>query len=125
MLAPGLKKHIFSISAAAQKGAKRAVAKSGSSLDFGPFSVQFTKSDDTDYLDRTIAKQSKITECALGAVSGKTFGNESVLTALMLKKPVTLSAGNINIDQRVLADVSSVEHKNDDLTYKIHDTYHS
>ena len=37
----------------------------------------------------------------------------------MPKKPVALSVASINIDQRVLEDVS-MEHKNDSSTYKIH-----
>ena len=38
----------------------------------------------------------------------------------MPKKPVALSVGCINIDQRVIEHVS-VEDKNDDSTYNIHD----
>ena len=38
----------------------------------------------------------------------------------MPNKPVALSVGSINLDQRVLQDVL-VEHKNDSSTYKFHD----
>ena len=65
-----------------------------------------------DHPDFTIAKERGKTESALSAILGRTFGNESVLTVLMPKETVALSAGSINIDQRIVEDVS-VEDKND------------
>ena len=44
---------------------------------------------------------------------------ESVLTALIPKKPVALSIGRINIDQRVVEN-AIVEDNNKSSTYKIH-----
>ena len=43
---------------------------------------------------------------------------KSVLMALIQKKPVALSVGSINIDQRVVEN-ASVEDKNNNPTYKI------
>ena len=68
-----------------------------------------------DYLDLTTATESRRTESVPCAISGKIFGNESVLTTLTPKKPVALSVGSIDVDQRVLENVS-VEHKNNTST---------
>ena len=65
-----------------------------------------------DYLDLTITKESRKTESALCAILGKTFGKESVVTALVPKKPVALTVSSINID--------SGENKNNSSTYKIY-----
>ena len=71
------------------------------------------------HLDLTIAKESKRTESALCATSGKTFGKETVLTASLPKQTVVLSVGSINIEQRVV-EKTSVENKNNNSTYEIH-----
>ena len=42
ILVPGLKRNLFSTSAAAQKGVNTIMENSGSSLDLGAFSVQLT-----------------------------------------------------------------------------------
>ena len=55
-----------------------------------------------EYHDLTITDESKRTESALCAVSGKKFGKESVLTALVPKTPVVLPVGSVNVDQRVV-----------------------
>ena len=68
-----------------------------------------------DYPDLTIATESRRTEYVPCAISGKMFGNESILTTLTQKKPVALSVGSIDVDQRVLENVS-VEHKNNNST---------
>ena len=54
-----------------------------------------------EYLDLTIAKESRRTESALCAISGKTFHKEAVLTALLPKKPAAQSEGSINVEQKV------------------------
>ena len=59
VIVPGSNKNIFFISAAAQKGAKTVMKRSGSSLDRGPYSVQLTRLDNMEHLDLKIAKQSK------------------------------------------------------------------
>ena len=74
MLVPGLKWIVFSSLAAAQKGIKTVIVKSGSSFDLGPFSVQPTRFDSMEHLDLTIAKGSRRVESAFCAISGKTFG---------------------------------------------------
>ena len=66
-----------------------------------------------DHLDLTVAKECRRTGFAFCAISGKTFGKESILTALVLKKPVALSVDSIIID--------SMKDKNDNLAYEIHD----
>ena len=81
VLVPGLKRNLFSSSAAAEKDVKTIIEKSGSSLDLGPLSVQLVRLNKRDGLDRTIAKESRRTESALCVISGKTFGKKSVLTA--------------------------------------------
>ena len=48
------------------------------------------------------------------------FGKESVLTALVPKKPVALPVGRINIDQRAVEN-ASMEDKNSNSTYKVDD----
>ena len=91
VLVPGLKRKSFSSSAASQKGVKTIIEKSGSSLDLGSFSVQLTRFDNIHHFDLTIGKESRSTK-------RKMFCKESVLMTLILKKPVTLSVGIINID---------------------------
>ena len=98
VLVPGLKRKSFSSSAASQKGVKTIIEKSGSSLDLGSFSVQLTRFDNIHHFDLTIGKESRRTKSALCAISRKMFCKESVLMTLVLKKPVTLSVGIINID---------------------------
>ena len=56
VLVPCLKRNLLSTLAAAQKGVKQIIEKSGSSLDLRAFSVQSTRLDNTEYLDLTIAK---------------------------------------------------------------------
>ena len=75
--------------------------------------MQKTRLDNMNHLDLTVARESRKTESTFSATSGKTFRKESVLTALVPKKPIALSVGSINID--------SVEDKNNNSTYKIHD----
>ena len=101
MLVPGLKRNIFSNSAATKKGVKTIIEQKGSSLNLGAFSVQLTRLDSMTYPDLTIAKESRRTEPALCAISGNTFHKGAVLTALLPKKPVAQSVGNINVDQKV------------------------
>ena len=63
------------------------------------------------YLDLTIAKGSRRTEPSLCAISRKMFGKELLLTVSVSKKPVALSVGSINVDQRVVEN-PLVEDKN-------------
>ena len=113
VLVPGLKRNSFSTSDAAQKGVKTIIEKSGSFLDFGAFSVQLTRLNNTKYLDLTTAT-CRGTESAPCSISGETFGKESVLPALVPKKPVSLSVSRIIID--------SVENKNSHSTFNILNT---
>ena len=54
-----------------------------------------------EYLDLSLVKESRRTESALCAISGKKLGRESVLTALVPEKPVAQAVGSINVDQKV------------------------
>ena len=90
------------------------IEKCGSSLGLGIFSIQLTPLDTMEYLDLTIVKERRRTESALCAISGETFGKESMITTLVPKKPVSLSVGRINID--------SVGDKNSNSPYKIYNT---
>ena len=67
-------------------------------------------------------KESKRTESKCCTISGKAFGKETVLTALVPQKTIELSASvSMNIDQRALQDGSSVvANNNDSSTYGIH-----
>ena len=58
--------------------------------------------DTVDRLDLINAKERRRTESAVCEISGKMFGKESVLTALVPNKPAALSVGIINVDQRVV-----------------------
>ena len=102
VLVPGLKRNIFSSLTAAKKGVERTIKNNGSSLDLGALTVRLTRLDSMEYLDTTAANKSRKTESALCAISGKTFGKESVLTPLVPNKPVSLSVGSTNVDQRVV-----------------------
>ena len=116
VLVPCLKRNIFSNLAAAQKGDKTVVEKNGSYLDLGLF-IQLTRSNNMDHLDLMMAKISR-TKSAPSANSGKPFGKESGLANLVPKKPVAMSVGSINIDQRVVENASMKGNSNI-LTYKI------
>ena len=102
VLVSGLKRNLSFILAAAQKGVKTVIENNGSSLDLERFNIQLTRLDNMDYFGLTIAKQNKRTEFALCEISGKTFGKESILTALVPKKPVALSVGSMNINEKVV-----------------------
>ena len=79
MQVPGLKMNLSSTSAGAQNCFKAVIATNGSSLDLGPFSVELTRFDYMDPRVLTIAKKIIKTKSGLCAISGKMFGNESVL----------------------------------------------
>ena len=123
MLVPGLKRNFLSTSAAVEKGAKTIIERRGSFLDVVNFGVQLTLLDDMEYLDLTITKESRRTESALCAISGKNLGKESVVKTLVSKKPVAQSVRSINVDQRVVENLL-VEDKDIFFTYctKIHNT---
>ena len=74
--------------------------KAGSIVDLGLFSIQLTRSDNLDHLDLAISKESKRTESARCAISGKSFGKETVLTTSVVpQKYVALSSAiSMNID---------------------------
>ena len=61
VLVPGLKRNLFLRLAAAKKGVRTIIERKGSSLDLEAFSVQLTRSDSMEYLDLTIAKESRRT----------------------------------------------------------------
>ena len=118
----GLGRNLFSTAMAAQKGVKTIITKAGSIVDLGLFSIQLTRSDNLDHLDLAISKESKRKESACCAISGKSFGKETVLTASVPQKYVTLlsSAVSMNIGLRALQDGSSVVgHDTDSPTYRI------
>ena len=101
------------------KNVKKVIEKSGSSLALGPCSVQVTRFDKMDHLDLIIAKQSRRIEYTLCTISGKAFGKESALTVLVPKKPVALSGGIIDVDQRVVESaIVNNKNKNNISTYK-------
>ena len=118
---PGLGRNLSSIALAAQKGGKTIFTKVSSIIDLGLFSIQLTRSDNLDHLDLAISKESKRTESACCAISGKVFSKETVLTASVPQKYIALSSAvSMNIDQRSLQDGSSVVgHDNDSPTYRI------
>ena len=110
VLVPGLKRNIFSSSAAAKKGVKIITEQKDSSLDLGMFSVQLTRMDSMEYLDLTIAKESRRTVSAVCAISEKTFCEEAVLTTLV-PKSVAQPIGTIKVRQKV-GEKPGVEDKN-------------
>ena len=61
MLVPGLKRNLFSSSTAAKKGVETILEQKGSSPDLGVLGVQLTPLDSMEYLDLTIAKESRRT----------------------------------------------------------------
>ena len=118
VLVPGLRRSLFSSLASAQSGVKTFIKKNGSFLDLEPYNIQLTRLDNIDRLDLTIVKESRRTESAFCTTSGKMFDKETVLTDSVSTKPVGLSVGSINIDQRVIGN-APVEDKNNTSPYKI------
>ena len=86
VLVPGFGRNLFSTALAAQKGVKTIFTKASSIVDLSLFSFQLTQSDNLDHLDSAISKESKRTESACCAISGKTFGKEIALTASVPQK---------------------------------------
>ena len=72
----------------AQKGVKTIITKAGSIVDLGLFSIQLTQSDNLGPLDLAISKESKRTESACCAISGKSSCKETVLTASVPQKNI-------------------------------------
>ena len=119
-LVPGLNINICSsIVGAAQKGVKTVITKAGSVLALGLLLIQL-RWDDLDHLDLALAKESKRTEPVCWAVSGKTFGNKTVLIAPIPQKLIALSTDSIKIDQRALEN-DPEGYNSDSPTYRIHD----
>ena len=102
VVVPGLKRNIFFISAAAQKGVKKIIEISDLSLELRLFSVQLSWLDNMDHLDLTIAKKVEGQSLLFAHFKVKRFGKESVLTALVSKNHVALSVVIISVDQRVV-----------------------
>ena len=98
---PGLRRNLFSIVAAAQKDVKIVITKGGSILDLGSFSLQLRTSDNLDHFNLAIAQKIKRIESSFCTVLGKTFGNETVLTASVPRKPIARSGAIIIIFSRV------------------------
>ena len=71
VLVPGLKRNIFPSLVATKRGVNTIIEQKGSSLDHRAFSFQLTRLDGMEYLDLTIAKESRRTESALCTISGK------------------------------------------------------
>ena len=80
---------------AAPKGVRTIITKAGSIVDLGLFPIQLTRPDSLDHLDLAISKESKWTESACCAISGKLFSEEIILTASVPQKPVALPAESI------------------------------
>ena len=101
---PGLGRNPLSIALAAQKGAKTIFPKAGSIADLGLFSIQLTRLDNLDHLELAISKESKPTVSACCAISGKAFGEKTVLTASAPQKPIAPSSSAVcmNTDKRAL-----------------------
>ena len=108
VLVPGLGGNYFLQFWQLKKALKIFSLRQGSIVDLGSFSIHLTRSDNLDNVDLAVAKKSKRTESACWAISGKVFGNQTVLTASAPQKPIALSAVSMNIDQRSLQDGSSV-----------------
>ena len=100
---------------AAQKGVKTIITKAGYIVDLGLFSIQLTRSDSLDHLDLAISKESKPTESACCAISGKAFSKEIILTASVPQKNVALPAESINLWHRRLG------HPNETILRKVRD----
>ena len=121
VLAPGLGRNLFSTAMAAQKGVKTTVTKAGSIVDLGLFSIQLTtRSDNLDHLDLAISKGSKRTESACCAISGKSFGKETGLTASVPQKYIALSSAvSMNIERSLQDGSSVVGHDNTSPTSEV------
>ena len=120
VLVPGLGRNLFSTAMAAQKGVKTTITKAGSIVDLGLFSIQLSRSDNLDHLDLAISKGSKRTESACCAISGKSFGKETVLTASVPQTYIALSSAvSMNIERSLQDGSSVVGHDNDSPTYGI------
>ena len=106
---------------AAQNGVKTIITKAGSIVDLGLFSIQLSRSDNLDHHDLAISKGSKRTESACCAISGKSFGKETVLTASVPQKYIALSSSavSMNIERSLQEGSSVVGHDNDSPTYGI------
>ncbi|CAN0458149.1 unnamed protein product, partial [Ascophyllum nodosum] len=115
VLVPGLGRNLFSTAMAAQTGVKTIITKAGSIVDLGLFSIQLSRSDNLDHLDLAISKQSKRTESACCAISGKSFSKEIILTASVPQKNVALPAESINLWHRRLG------HPNETVLRKVRD----
>ena len=100
---------------AAQNSVKTVFTKAGFIVDLGLFSIQSTRSDNLDHLDLAISKESKRTESACCAISGKSFSKEIILTAPVPQKPVALPAEIINFWHRRLG------HPNETVLRKVRD----
>ena len=61
VLVSGLKRNLLSSPASAKKGVKTILERKDPFLDLGAFSVQLTRLDSMEYLDLTIAKESRRT----------------------------------------------------------------
>ena len=80
---PGLGRKQNSTALTAKTYVKTIFTKASSIIHIDSFLIQLTRSNNLDHLHLAIAKESKQTKSACRAISGKTFGNETVLTALV------------------------------------------
>ena len=115
VLVPSLGRNLFFTAMAAQKGVKTTITKAGSIVDLGLFSIELAGSDDLHHLDLAFLKESKRTESACCAISGKSFSKEIILTASVPQKPVALPAESINLWHRKLG------HPNETVLRKVRD----
>ena len=97
VLVPGLGRNLFSTAMAAQKGVKTITTKAGFIVDLRLFSIQLTRSNNLDHLNLASSKESKRTESACCAISGKSFSKEIMLTASVPRNPSALPAASINL----------------------------
>ena len=97
VLVRGSRSNIFPTAVTGQNNVKTIVTSARSIVYLGLFSIQLTRSDKFGRLVFAIAKESKRTESESCAIPGKTFGNETVLTASVPRNPVALPAESINL----------------------------
>ena len=113
---PGLGRNLFSTALAAQKGVKTVFTKAGFIVDLDLLSIQLTRSDNLDHLDLAVSEESKRTESACCAISGKVFHRETLLlTASVPQKPIALSSAvgqnNISPTCRILHNLLALVQK--------------
>ena len=73
VLVIGLKRNLFSSSAAPQNVVKTVVEKNGSSLDLGPFSVQLTRLDNMETSIQQLQKKAEKQSLLVAQLQGESL----------------------------------------------------